>query len=295
MVIGRAKPTNDSRRRTETALTITINNTAAQIALQNLAKTQDQAAANATQAAAGPVVGDAQDSSAILATLQNPGGSIRAANTVTVSLNRAASVSDTANAGGQSVADLLDELKSKASAATNPATSSASRASLNSDYKALLGQIQTVIDSASFGGINLINGSQTAGASFVASADGSQSVTLSATNLSLGGPIVSVTSTSSIGTVTAATAALSDVTTSLANVSQALNVLGGQSKQVAAHVSFVSHLNDASQTGVGSLINGDLGREGAMLMALQVQQQLGSQSLSIANQSPQALLALFRA
>jgi flagellin len=276
-------------------LTITINNTAAQTALQNLAKAQDQTAANGAQAPAGPMVGDPQGGSAILATLQNPGGGIRAANTVTVSLNRAASVSDTANASGQSVADLLGELKSKALAATDTATSSTSRASLNSDYKALLGQIQSVIGGASFGGTNLINGSQAAGASFVASADGSQSVTLSAVNLSLGGPIVSVTSTSSIGTVTAATAALSDLTTSLTNVGQALTVLGGQSKQIAAHVSFVSQLNDAAQTGLGSLINGDLGHEGAMLMALQVQQQLGSQSLSIANQSPQALLALFRA
>ncbi|PZQ50913.1 MAG: flagellin, partial [Novosphingobium pentaromativorans] len=57
---------------------------------------------------------------------------------------------------------------------------------------------------------------------------------------------------------------------------------------------FTSKLSDVVETGIGNLVDADLAKESAKLQALQVQQQLGVQALSIANQAPQTILSLFR-
>lgn len=65
-------------------------------------------------------------------------------------------------------------------------------------------------------------------------------------------------------------------------------------KQLSAHLDFVAMLSNSTQGGVGQLVDSDLAVESARLQALQVQQQLGGQPLSIANQAPQQILQLFR-
>jgi flagellin len=113
-------------------------------------------------------------------------------------------------------------------------------------------------------------------------------------NLSLGGTIVTMAGTSSINTVTNATAVLAQLNTSITNLNTAMGDLGAQAKQIENHTTFVNKLNDVLTTGVGNLVDADLAKESASLQALQVQQQLGAQALSIANQAPQIILSLFR-
>jgi flagellin len=82
--------------------------------------------------------------------------------------------------------------------------------------------------------------------------------------------------------------------TSISNVNSALGSLGSQQTQIEGHLSFVSKLEDAIQGGIGNLVDADMAVESSQLQALQVQQQLGTQSLSIANQAPQQILSLFK-
>ena len=96
-----------------------------------------------------------------------------------------------------------------------------------------------------------------------------------------------------IGALSAVTNSLNRAT-SIANVNQALGNLGSQAKQIDAHLNFVSKLTDVLEAGVGNLVDADLAKESARLQALQVQQQLGAQALSIANSAPQIILQLFR-
>ncbi|HEV7385099.1 MAG TPA: flagellin, partial [Phenylobacterium sp.] len=84
------------------------------------------------------------------------------------------------------------------------------------------------------------------------------------------------------------------LTTSISNTNQALGNLGSQSKEIANHATFVGQLTDQLTAGVGNLVDADLAKESARLQALQVQQQLGTQALSIANQAPQVILQLFK-
>ena len=70
--------------------------------------------------------------------------------------------------------------------------------------------------------------------------------------------------------------------------------LGAAQKQVEGQIDFVSKLMDAVDKGVGALVDADMNAESARLASLQVQQQLGIQALSIANQNSQNILSLFR-
>jgi flagellin len=70
--------------------------------------------------------------------------------------------------------------------------------------------------------------------------------------------------------------------------------LGAVKQRVTLQRDFVAALMDAITRGVGALVDADMNEESTKLQALQVQQQLGVQSLSIANQNSQNILSLFR-
>jgi flagellin len=70
--------------------------------------------------------------------------------------------------------------------------------------------------------------------------------------------------------------------------------LGASASRISDQGDFVSKVTDAMKSGIGSMVDADMEEASARLQALQVQQQLGVQSLSIANQAPQSILSLFR-
>ncbi len=146
---------------------------------------------------------------------------------------------------------------------------------------------------ASFDGADILYGTTTS-LRFLANADANSYITLTGQDMSLGGAIITIPSTSSITTVTLAAQALTDLNTSISNVNQALGNLGAQAKQIEGHNKFVGKLTDVLQAGIGNLVDADVAKESARLQALQVQQQLGTQALSIANQAPQIILSLFK-
>ena len=73
-----------------------------------------------------------------------------------------------------------------------------------------------------------------------------------------------------------------------------LNAYGASQNYVSNQITFNNNKIDALNSGLGSLIDADLAKESAQLQALQIKQQLGVQSLSLANQAPQTLLSLFK-
>jgi flagellin len=235
--------------------------------------------------------GAAPASSTAAVTLgQNGSLDLSAVDADAMSLNRAASIADLAVGAGQSVASLLATLKDQATAAQNPSLDPGARQALNTDFKAVLGQIASTVNQASFEGVNLLDGQAPAGLNLPAGAGAGLS--LSPQNLTLGGPVVTLGSTSSLGTPTAAAAALADISTSLDNIQAALDALSTQANQVSAHSSILNQLTGVLQAGAAA--NVDSGADGARLLALQIQQQLSGQSQPIANQSPQLVLSLFR-
>ena len=269
------------------------NNPGALIALQNLTSTENQLQTAQTQVSTGLAISEPSDNGAIWAIAQNQRATATSLDSVTQSLQRAQSTIDVASSAGQSVSDLLNQLKSKALAASDTSLDSASRSALNADFSSLRNQITSVVDNASFNGANLID-SGAKNIYALANAAGTSSVTVAAEDLSLNGANITLTATTSISTATLAQNAIAVVETSLTNVNNALAKLGTSENALTSQLTFVGNLQDTIDTGVGNLVNANLAKESAQLQALQTKQQLGIQALSIANSSSSSLLSLFR-
>ena len=268
-------------------------NEAALIALQNLNKTTSELGDVQNRISTGLAIGGARDNAAVWAIAQGQRADIGSLGAVKMSLDRATSIADVASTAGSTISDLLVQMKEKVVAAMDPSLDTASRTALDSDFKSILRQITQVAANAVFDGANMLDGSVPQ-IKFLANADATSFITLSAQNLSLGGGIITVPSTASLSTITLATAVLAQVTTSISQTNQALGNLGSQAKALASDATFVSQLTDQLNAGVGNLVDADLAKESARLQALQVQQQLGAQALSIANHAPEILLQLFK-
>ncbi|WP_029415683.1 flagellin [Brevundimonas bacteroides] len=275
------------------ALNSVNTNNGAMVALQNLQATNRELDTVQSRINTGKKVNSAKDNGAIWAIAQGQRSEISALNAVKDSLDRGASAVDVSLAAGESVSDLLVQLKEKALAATDSSLTTAARSALNEDFKAIRDQITTVVNNAGFNGVNLLNGSQTAGYRALANTSGT-TITVQDEDLRLGGTINTVTATMSIGTSTLAATALTAVNGSIDRVSASLARLGTGAKSLETHRGFVGKLSDALEAGVGNLVDADLAKESARLQSLQTKQQLGVQALSIANSSTSILLGLFR-
>jgi flagellin len=269
-------------------------NAAAAVALQNLARTNDNLTGVQNRISTGLKVQGAKDNAAIWAIAQQQRADTSALSAVRQSLDRATSIADVALAAGESISDLLNQLKEKVVAAKDTSLKTQSRELLDADFKALLRAISSAVENATFDGGNILDGSLTNGLRFLANADATSFITLSSKDLTLSGSIISLGLADSLLTVTGATTALNKLDDSITALNKALGDIGAQAKQIQAHTTFVSKLTDTLEAGIGNLVDADLAKESARLQALQVQQQLGAQALSIANQAPQIILSLFQ-
>jgi len=266
-------------------------NSGALTALQYLNSTNSQMQTTENAVSSGLKVSSAKDNGAVYAIAQNMRGNVAAYSSVTDSLNRGISVVDTATSAAQSISDLLIQMKANALSASDTSLDSTSRASLASDFQALSDQITTIVKNATFNGVNLVDGTHTAGISALASAsDQSQTISVADQDLTV--------STLAVGTAysTATTAAtmVATVSAAITTVNTALSALSSGSKKFSIQADFVSKLSDTLTTGIGNLVDDDMSKESALLTSLQTKQQLGIQALSIANSAPSTILSLFR-
>src|ERR1700759_5019162 len=119
-------------------------NTGAMTALQYLNQTQGQLAQTQNAINSGLKVSSARDDGAIYAIAQNQRGAVAGYSSVINSINNATSAVDVALSAGQSISDLLIQLKQKALSAADSSLDTASRQALNADFTALRDQITTI-------------------------------------------------------------------------------------------------------------------------------------------------------
>lgn len=270
-------------------------NVGAMVALQNLNSTQSQLSTTENRINTGLKIASAKDNGAVWAIAQNQRATSNSLNSVVSSLQRGQSTVDVALSAGNSISDLLLQMKEKALAAADVTLDTTSRAALSNEFTSLRDQIKTVGVNAVFNGANMIKSAGTT-VQALANADATSVITVAAQDLSLGGSVLTsaLSATASINTVTTATNMIATLNTAISNVSSALSKLGTGSKALGSHLTFIQNLQNTIDAGVGNLVDADLAKESANLQALQTKQQLGIQALSIANQSSSGLLALFR-
>ncbi len=264
-------------------------------AIQNLGETNRSLDAAQKAISTGKKVADVKDNGAIWTIGNKMTSDVMAYGRVTESSERAGAILDTAIAAGESIMELLNEMKGKALAASQPGLSAGSQGALNADFIQLRDQITNIVANASFDGANMVNAAFVSAIS-LGDAAGGNTITVAGRDLSLGsatGPI-DVTATSEVDTAGAAAATLLLVNSSITDLGTQMATWGAGKKRFDVHQQFISKLTDALNTGIGSIVDADLSKESARLTSLQTKQQLGVQALSIANSSTQTALSLFR-
>ncbi|HEY8571124.1 flagellin [Phenylobacterium sp.] len=270
-------------------------NVGAMVALQNLNATNSELANTQSRINTGKRVGSVKDNGAIWAIAQNQRAASNSLNSVRESLQRGQSTVDVAVSAGETVSDLLIQMKEKALAASDTTLDANSRTALNDDFISLRDQISKAVANAEFNGANMLLGTGGSTVAAIANADGTSVITVVAQPMDLGtGALLTVSATATLGTASESSAMILSLNTAIIAVSSALSKLGTGSKSLASHLVFVNKLQDTVDAGIGNLVDADLAKESAKLQALQTKQQLGVQALSIANQSSSTLLSLFR-
>jgi flagellin len=265
-------------------------NSGAMTALQYLDQTNAQLSQTENEVDTGLKVASAKDDGATFAIAQDMRGDVAGYSAVTDSLNRGTSAVDVAMSAGQSISDLLIQMKQTALSASDQSLSTSDRTAMNDDFTALRDQISTIVTNASFNGFDLIDG-KTKQITALAAADGSSHITVAAQTMTLTALSLSG---ATIGTQTSASKMIATIESALTKVDASLSSLSSGATKFSVQLSFVSQLSDSVTTGIGNLVDADMATESAQLTALQTKQQLGVQALSIANQSPQIILSLFQ-
>ncbi|MET4683237.1 flagellin [Brevundimonas faecalis] len=287
-----------------------LTNASALVALQNLNSTNSKLAATQGRVNTGLKVQGAKDNAATWAIAQNQRADTGALESVKTSMNRATSLADVSLAAGAQISDLLIELREKATAAADPSATAASRKAYNDEFQSLLKSLDSFAKNATFDGENILNGLSTTPLDFLANVSATETISMNRQNLTLNGvglqlaaraasagpPVVTARPAGPplLDTQENAQEAFTAVVAALDTANARLAELGAQSKQIEKHNIFVSKLMDSLEVGIGNLVDADMAKESARLQALQVQQQLGAQALSIANQAPQIILSLFK-
>lgn len=266
-------------------------NQGALVALQQLTRTNQSLETTQQRISTGLAVSSAADDAATFAIAQNLRADVGGLNAVQQNLDRSISAVDTAISAAESVSDLLVNLRETAVAASDPGLDATSRTALNDEFQEVLAQIDSIVDSADFNGTNLVNNAATGGASVAAiDSDGGTVFTIAGVDINASALAIAA---SAVDTQTNASAAIAAVDAAITTVNGNLSTFGAGQQRLEIQQDFTSRLRDSLDVGIGNLVDADLARESANLQALQVQQQLGLQALGIANQAPQAILALF--
>jgi flagellin len=266
-------------------------NSGALLALRSLNRTTRLLGQVQNELSTGLKVASAKDNAAVFNIAQRLRSNVAGLNAVKASLDRGISTTDVAISATEAVSDLLNELKAKAVAAKDPGLDTNSRIALNDEFKELRDSITTIVDNAEFNGVNAVKSDNIVA---IVNADASKVISISVQKLSLGSGNVTITAGSEIDTSAKASVVLALIDASISKVGTALSKLGSGAKRISLQRTFIDKLSDAIEVGIGNLVDADLAKTSAKLQALQVQQQLGLQSLTIANQAPSAVLTLFQ-
>jgi flagellin len=273
-------------------LSVNTNN-GAMVALQTLNKTNSDLDKTQNAISTGLKVATAKDNGAIWAIANKMRSDVGAYDRVRESTDRAASILDTGIAAGESIMELLNEMKGKALAGSQAGLTASAQAALAADFAQLRDQITSIGANAVFDGANMIAAAPNNAVS-LGDAAGGNTITVTGVSLALASTTITVTATSALDTAANATTALGLVNASITNLGTQLATWGAGAKRLEVHKTFIGKLQDALNNGIGAIADADLAKESAKLQALQTKSQLGIQALSIANSSSQAALSLFR-
>jgi len=277
-------------------MTMNSINTNAQalIALQNLNNTNSQMAATQKRVSTGFRVADARDDGGAYAVAQSVRSDVAGVTAANEQIGGVKGVLETTFAALSMVSDTMKQIRTTLTRLADGAITQSQRETYDLQYRQLSQQVAEFINDAKYNGRTLLSTSTADGGGNIVSIRNEvggtftiQAVDGATLKLPTAGP----TSAADAATWINTGGEFNDIS---AVISETLNQFGSSMKFVENQMLYNSKKMDALDGGLGALVDADLAKESSMLEALKVRQQLGVQTLGLANQGPQALLGLFR-
>ena len=264
-------------------------NEGALIALRGLNSVTNQLNAVTKQVSTGYKVNDALDDGAAFSVAQGLRSDLKAIDAVTGQLQSAQGLISVANNAGTSISNDFQNLKSVLTKLSDADLSASARSDYEAQYTSIVAEISGYISSATFNGQNLLNTSTAV--NIISNTSGG---TITVTSFDLNSAVVTNLSSAPVGAAAAVALLTGGFVTAQTNTSDALASYGTANTRITNQITYLSAVSDATTTGLGSIVDADLAKESAKLQSLQTQEQLATQTLSIANQQPNQLLGLFK-
>ena len=271
-------------------------NVASMTALQTLKSVQGALTDTQSRVSTGLKVQSAKDNAAYFSIATTMRGDSAAFNAISENLSIAGASVSVARQGVEEVGKLAQQILERVSFAQ--ADESVDKSLIQAEIDDLASQIDTVLKQSSYNGQNLLDSTDTKTIVTGVTRDGGTYATTSFTfeEVDMGAIHTALAGIDVEGAADAAAlgALMTTVEGEIAKITDAASKLGTVERRIEGQQEFVSKLVDKFDAGVGALVDADMNKEAARLSALQVQEQLATQALSIANQAPQSIMSLFR-
>jgi flagellin len=272
-------------------MTSILTNNSAMNALSTLRNINNSLSNTQDRIATGLKVSSGKDNAAyfsISSTMKGDSGMVKA---IDEGLTLTKNAVSTGRLGAETVADLTRQFVERVAFAQGEGVDTAK---VEEELTSIVASIRTTIDQSTFNGASVVGGEAAFNAvtGISRAADGSfgAPTTITITPVDLEAVHTALAAIDLTDPAAALTAAEGQLTAAV----DAATSLGVAEKAIETQQSFLGELSKRLDSGIGSMIDADMESEAARLQALQVQQQLATQALSIANQGPQNILSLFR-
>jgi flagellin len=275
-------------------------NVGAMIALDALNATNSQLNAVQKQISTGYRVADATDDGAAYAVAQSVRSSVGALTTANQQLGSTQGLLSTTSSALNDTSNLMASMRDVLVALSNGATQGNERTQYESQYTSLVANVKSFVQDASYNGQTLIGNITGSSGTFesvavvrneVGSTYGIGTFSGSAVYASLAFTSTQLSGASTVAALITATGTFINQSNS---VSSAMNTYGSATNFISNQLSYNSDKINSLNAGLGSLVDANLAQESALLQALQIKQQLATQSLTLADQTPQILLSLVK-
>ena len=270
-------------------------NPQAVFALQSLNKTNGELAGVQKRVSTGFRVADARDDGGAFAVAQSVRSDVAGITAVNEQLGGVKGLLQTTFAALGRVSDTMKQARAALTRLADSSLSTEQFDQYKAQYTALKTQMDGFLDDAKYNGRSLLSANAASATNTdnivtIQNEEGTKFTILAVEKATLKLAAAPADATAAI----AALASAGDYTTVETKIASALNGFGTDMQYVENQIGFNSDKIDALNAGVGALVDADLAKESAKLQALQTRQQLGIQTLGLANQGPQVLLSLFR-
>ncbi len=288
-----------------------LTNTSAMTALAALTQTQASLDKTQNEISTGLRISSAADNAAYWSIATKMQSNVGALGAVNDALSESSALVSTMTSALQSTISVVTAIKDDLVSAQNPTND---LTKIQTDISAQQASLLSIGSSSNFSGQNFLETTggtvnlvasydSTNGVSFL-SIDTSQTALFDSTTAPttgiLGANGTNFTTSSILSlNITAATSGdianmLKDVEAAISSLTTAASTLGATTTNISTQQTYISNLSDSLTTGVGSLVDANMNEAATKLAALQVQQQLGIQALSISNSNSQLILKLFQ-